>query len=48
MILYNNKLVVISKYTNRESDTIVSIYDITTKENPNLIKGFELNKQYYT
>ena len=48
LILYNNKLVVISKYTNRESDTVVSIYDITTKENPNLIKGFELNEPYYT
>ena len=48
LILYNNKLVVISKYTDSVNDTIVSIYDITTKESPELIKGFQIKEPYYT
>lgn len=53
LILYNNKLVVISQngntsyyFSNR--NTLVSIYDITNKENPILQKGYELYEPYYT
>ncbi len=48
LILYNNKLVVISKESTQEINTLVSIYDITSKENPILVKGYQLNEPYYT
>ena len=58
LILYKNELVVISTnsnsisnsyYTyNYKNNTIVRIYDITTKTNPKLIKSYELYEPYYT
>lgn len=51
LILYNNKLVVISSdarnssYTN---NTIVEIYNIDNKENPVKIKSYKLYEPYYT
>ena len=48
LILYNNRLVVISKESTQEKNTLVSIYDITSKENPTLVKGYQLNEPYYT
>lgn len=58
LILYKNGLVVISTnsnsisnsyYTyNYKNNTIVRIYDITTKTNPKLIKSYELYEPYYT
>ena len=45
LIIQNNKLIVISGNRNK---TIVRIYDLTDKENPNKVKQFELNKEYYT
>ena len=58
LILYKNELVVISANSNINSNsyyrnnyknnTIVRIYDITTKTNPKLIKSYELYEPYYT
>ena len=54
LILYKDKLVVISMKTiNRTSwyyntNTDVKIYDITTKEKPDLVKSYELYEPYYT
>lgn len=50
LILYNNKLIVIStKYINyRKSNTMVSVYDITTKANPKIVKEYTLYAKYYT
>lgn len=58
LILYKNELVVISANGNSNSNsyyrynyknnTIVRIYDITTKTNPILIKSYELYEPYYT
>ena len=55
IILYNNKLVVISSkgntsnyYSKYNGATIVEIYDITDKENPKMMKDYELNEPYYT
>ncbi len=58
LILYKNELVVISANSNINSNsyyrnnyknnTIVRIYDITTKTNPTLIKSYELYEPYYT
>lgn len=58
LILYKNELVVISENSNSNSNsyyrnnyknnTIVRIYDITTKTNPTLIKSYELYEPYYT
>ncbi len=58
LILYKNELVVISANSNSTSNsyyrynyknnTIVRIYDITTKTNPILIKSYELYEPYYT
>lgn len=50
MIIYNNKLVIISvkgsnSYTNTTS---VSVYNITDKQNPTKIKDYELYEPYYT
>ena len=56
LILYNNKLVIISQngsgsYYSRYSsnqNTLVCVYDITTRENPILLKSYELYEPYYT
>ena len=45
LIIQNNKLIVISGNNDK---TIVRIYDLTDKSNPNKIKQFELSKKYYT
>ena len=51
LILYKDKLVIISSNNGHdygESNTIVSIYDISDKANPKKIKSFELYEPYYT
>lgn len=57
LILYKNKLVVISSRMvsssiyyrlSNNNTTIVEIYDISNKENPFLIKDYELLEPYYT
>ena len=51
LILYKDKLVIISsnnRHDYGESNTIVSIYDISDKANPKKIKSFELYEPYYT
>ena len=55
LILYKNKLIVIlanlnsvNSYYNSNNNTIVKIYDITDKENPLLLKDYELYEPYYT
>lgn len=56
LILYKNELIVISTkssssssyYYNNKSNTVVKIYDITTKNNPILEKSYELYEPYYT
>ena len=57
LILYKNKLIVIAEknpssysYSYRYSNvnTVVKIYDITSRENPKLIKSYELYEPYYT
>ena len=56
LILYNNKLVVISEeiesstiYSkNYDNITFVSIYDISDKENPKEVKNYQLEQPYYT
>jgi len=45
LILQNNKLIIISGNTIK---TVVKIYDLANIENPDKIKEFELNKEYYT
>ena len=45
LILQNNKLIIISGNT---INTVVKIYDLADIENPDKIKEFELNKEYYT
>lgn len=45
IILQNNKLIIISGNT---AKTVVKIYDLSDIENPNKIKEFEINKEYYT
>lgn len=45
LILQNNKLIIISGNTIK---TVVKIYDLADIENPDKIKEFELNKEYYT
>ncbi len=45
LILQNNKLIIISGNT---AKTVVKIYDLSDIENPNKIKEFEINKEYYT
>lgn len=53
LILNENRLVVItaksigSVYAYNGS-TVVKIYDITSRENPSLVKHYELNQPYYT
>ena len=50
LILYGNKLVVISTYYMyyNNSNTMVSIYDLTNKEKPVLKEEFKLYEDYYT
>ncbi len=54
LILYQNKLVIISTETNESNyyynnnNTLVSIYDITNKEVPRIIKHYTLYEPYYT
>ena len=50
LMLYENKLVVIStKYINySKSNTMVTVYDITTKSNPKIVKEYILYAKYYT
>ena len=45
LILQNNKLIIISGNT---INTVVKIYYLADIENPDKIKEFELNKEYYT
>lgn len=45
LILQHNKLIIISGNT---SKTVVKIYDLADIENPDKIKEFEINKEYYT
>ncbi len=55
LILYNNKLVVISSenltsssYYNNNANTTVNIYDTSDIQNPKLIKNYKLFEPYYT
>ncbi|MGN1298213.1 MAG: beta-propeller domain-containing protein [Clostridia bacterium] len=58
LLLYNDKLVVISQRNesttsnyysyNRNNTTVVSIYDISSKEKPKEVKNYELEQPYYT
>ena len=51
LILYKDKLVIISADNSRgygDSNTIVSIYDISDKANPKKVKSFELYEPYFT
>ncbi len=49
LILYNNKLVVISAPSSVGSlSTFVDIYNIENKENPIRVKGYQLMEPYYT
>ena len=50
LILYGNKLVVISTYYMyySNSNTMVSIYDVTNKQDPRISEEFKLYEQYYT
>lgn len=50
LILYNDKLVVIStKYIKYgQSNTLVSVYDVTKKDEPKLVKSCMLPEKYYT
>ena len=50
IILYNNKLVVISEnyISHNKSNTFVNVYDITRKSAPRLIEEYTLYEGYYT
>ena len=51
LVLYKDKLVIISADNSRgygDSNTIVSIYDISDKANPKKVKSFELYEPYFT
>ena len=58
LILYNDKLIVISekmKYTssyyyyyNNRNSTVVTVYDISDREQPKKIKDYQLEQPYYT
>ena len=57
LILYKNKLIVIAEknsssysksYRYSNANTVVKIYDITSKKHTKLIKSYELNEPYYT
>lgn len=51
LIIYKNKLIVISTNENvsyGKNNTLVSIYSLKNRENPKLLKSFELHEPYYT
>ena len=58
LILYNDKLIVISEkmkysssyyyYYNNRSSTVVTVYDISDREQPKKIKDYQLEQPYYT
>lgn len=50
LLLYNNNLIVISLYCESYSkyNTLVDIYNITNKSNPELVKSYILYEKYYT
>ena len=58
LILYNNKLIVISEkmkysssyyyYYNNRNSTVVTVYDISDREQPKKIKDYQLEQPYYT
>lgn len=50
LMLYKEKLIVIStQYVNHaKSNTMVTVYDITTKSNPKRVKEYTLLARYYT
>ena len=50
LILYNNKLVVISAKQEKyyQYNTVVSIYSIEDKSQPKLLKSYEMYEGYYT
>ena len=49
LILYDNKLVVILAYQEKNQyNTIVNIYNIEDKTNPQILKNYEMYEPYYT
>ena len=48
MILYGNKLAVISSNYNSEKDTMVTIYNISDKANTKIEEQYTLYSEYYT
>ena len=58
LILYNDKLIVISEkmkysssyyyYKNYRNSTVVTVYDISDREQPKKIKDYQLEQPYYT
>ena len=58
LILYNDKLIVISEkmkysssyyyYYNNRNSTVVTVYDISDREQPKKIKDYQLEQPYYT
>ena len=58
LILYNDKLIVISEktkstsssyyYYNNRNSTVVTVYDISDREKPKKIKDYQLEQPYYT
>lgn len=55
LILYNDKLIVISEKTksrlsssNNPNSTVVTVYDISDREQPEKIKDYQLEQPYYT
>ncbi len=48
LMLYNNKLAIIGENTSNQKYTSVEIYDISSKDNPEKMKSFELHQPYYT
>ena len=58
LILYNDKLIVISEkmkstssyyyYYNNSNATVVTVYDISDREQPKKIKDYQLEQPYYT
>lgn len=48
LILYKDKLVIISASNSSSKNTLVEIYDITNREAPNRVKSYELYAPYYT
>ena len=57
LILYNNKLTIYlnfhtqikkSRYYNNRNSTVVTVYDISDREQPKKIKDYQLEQPYYT